>query len=81
MNFGKAWQGFMGECDKDTAFGMMDYFFENGELRIQFRYRYRITFIDEEKVAISLTRRTITKAKSPKNGLASGIRREETETS
>lgn len=30
MNFGENWKQFMGECTKDTAFGMMDYFFENG---------------------------------------------------
>lgn len=26
-----SWKQFMGECTKDTAFGMLDYFFENGE--------------------------------------------------
>jgi aryl-alcohol dehydrogenase-like predicted oxidoreductase len=30
MNFGDAWEEFMGKCDKETAFGMMDYFYEQG---------------------------------------------------
>ena len=30
MNFGDAWKGFMGECDKDTSFKILDYFYENG---------------------------------------------------
>lgn len=30
MNFGDAWKGFMGECDKETAFGILDHFYENG---------------------------------------------------
>ncbi|KAF2659161.1 aryl-alcohol dehydrogenase-like protein [Lophiostoma macrostomum CBS 122681] len=30
MNFGDAWEDFMGKCDKDTTFGMLDYFYEQG---------------------------------------------------
>ncbi|TVY62296.1 Norsolorinic acid reductase [Lachnellula suecica] len=30
MNFGDAWKGFMGECDKKTSFEVLDYFFDNG---------------------------------------------------
>ncbi|KAL8727733.1 MAG: hypothetical protein Q9166_005846 [cf. Caloplaca sp. 2 TL-2023] len=30
MNFGNAWKDFMGECTKETAFGMLDYFYEMG---------------------------------------------------
>ncbi|KIW01869.1 uncharacterized protein PV09_06718 [Verruconis gallopava] len=30
MNFGENWKQYMGECTKETAFEMMDYFFENG---------------------------------------------------
>ncbi|MCJ1351431.1 MAG: hypothetical protein MMC33_001415 [Icmadophila ericetorum] len=30
MNFGDAWQGFMGKCDKKTSFEILDYFYENG---------------------------------------------------
>ena len=30
MNFGDAWKDFMGECNKETAFEMLDYFHENG---------------------------------------------------
>lgn len=30
MNFGDAWKSFMGECSKDTAFEVMNYFYENG---------------------------------------------------
>lgn len=30
MNFGDAWKEFMGECDKQTAFQILDYFYGNG---------------------------------------------------
>lgn len=30
MNFGDAWSEVLGECSKETAFEMLDYFFENG---------------------------------------------------
>jgi len=30
MNFGDAWKEFMGECDKKTAFEILDYFYDNG---------------------------------------------------
>ncbi|KAK5688207.1 hypothetical protein LTS10_000185 [Elasticomyces elasticus] len=30
MNFGEAWESFLGVCKKDTAFDMMDYFYEQG---------------------------------------------------
>lgn len=30
MNFGDAWKEFMGECNKDTTFEMLDFFYENG---------------------------------------------------
>ncbi|MCJ1378552.1 hypothetical protein MMC17_001651 [Xylographa soralifera] len=30
MNFGDAWSGFMGECNKDTAFEILDYFYSAG---------------------------------------------------
>ncbi|KAL8715765.1 MAG: hypothetical protein Q9220_000432 [cf. Caloplaca sp. 1 TL-2023] len=30
MNFGNAWKEFLGECDKKTAFEILDYFYENG---------------------------------------------------
>lgn len=30
MNFGDAWKDFMGECNKETAFAMLDYFYEQG---------------------------------------------------
>lgn len=29
MDFGEAWQGFMGECSQETAFGILDHFYEN----------------------------------------------------
>lgn len=29
MNFGNAWQGFMGACDQNTVNGLLDYFYEN----------------------------------------------------
>ncbi|KAL9130212.1 MAG: hypothetical protein Q9217_001557 [Psora testacea] len=30
MNFGEAWKKFMGECSKETAFEMLDYFYSSG---------------------------------------------------
>ncbi|KAF4308260.1 Norsolorinic acid reductase [Botryosphaeria dothidea] len=30
MNFGNAWESFMGKCDKKTTFEILDFFFENG---------------------------------------------------
>lgn len=30
MNFGDAWKEFMGECNKENSFAMMDYFYEMG---------------------------------------------------
>ena len=30
MNFGDAWKGILGECDKKTSFEMLDYFYEQG---------------------------------------------------
>lgn len=30
MNFGDAWEGFMGKCDKKTTFEILDYFYESG---------------------------------------------------
>ena len=30
MNFGNAWKDFLGECSKETAFEMLDYFYAQG---------------------------------------------------
>ena len=30
MNFGDAWSKFLGECNKETSFEILDYFFDNG---------------------------------------------------
>lgn len=30
MNFGDAWKSLLGECTKDTAFAMLDYFYSQG---------------------------------------------------
>ena len=30
MNFGENWKAAMGECTKETAFGMLDFFWEQG---------------------------------------------------
>ncbi|KAI9324955.1 NADP-dependent oxidoreductase domain-containing protein [Zopfochytrium polystomum] len=30
MNFGESWEGMLGKCSKDTAFEILDYFFQNG---------------------------------------------------
>lgn len=31
MNFGEAWKGFMGDCNKENSFAMLDYFYEQGK--------------------------------------------------
>lgn len=30
MNFGDAWKNALGECNKETSFAMMDFFYESG---------------------------------------------------
>ena len=30
MNFGDSWKAFLGECDKGTSLGLLDYFYDNG---------------------------------------------------
>jgi len=30
MNFGDAWKGVLGECSKETAWEMLDYFYDQG---------------------------------------------------
>ena len=30
MNFGNAWKEILGDCSKETAFAMMDYFYDQG---------------------------------------------------
>lgn len=30
MNFGDNWKEFLGECTKETAFEMLDFFYDNG---------------------------------------------------
>ncbi|KAI4178604.1 MAG: hypothetical protein L6R41_008315, partial [Letrouitia leprolyta] len=30
MNFGEAWSQYLGKCDKQTAFSMLDFFYDNG---------------------------------------------------
>jgi len=30
MNFGDAWKDFLGECNKETSFAMLDFFYSNG---------------------------------------------------
>ena len=30
MNFGNAWESFMGKCDKKSTFEILDYFYESG---------------------------------------------------
>lgn len=30
MNFGENWKEYLGECTKETAFGMLDFFWDNG---------------------------------------------------
>ena len=30
MNFGDAWEGFMGKCEKSTAHAILDHFYDSG---------------------------------------------------
>ena len=69
MNFGKKWEQFMGECSKDTAFGMMDYFFENGMWDI---FSSKDDTDNCIQAATSLTHPTTIKARNQRNGSASG---------
>jgi aryl-alcohol dehydrogenase-like predicted oxidoreductase len=49
MNFGDAWKGFMGECNKETSFGMLDYFYEQGGNFIDTANVYQVRRKGEEE--------------------------------
>ena len=42
MNFGDAWSEFLGECNKETSFAMLDYFFNNGGNFIDTANNYQV---------------------------------------
>lgn len=42
MNFGDAWKDFMGECNKSTAFEILDYFYESGGNFIDTANNYQV---------------------------------------
>lgn len=43
MNFGNAWESYMGKCDKETTFGILDFFYEQGGNFIDTYVRAMIT--------------------------------------
>jgi len=42
MNFGEAWKQALGECTKETAFAMLDYFYEQGGNFIDTAVNYQL---------------------------------------
>lgn len=42
MNFGEAWKESLGECTKETAFAMLDYFYEQGGNFIDTAVNYQL---------------------------------------
>ena len=42
MNFGDAWKDFLGECDKENSFKILDYFYENGGNFIDTSNNYQV---------------------------------------
>ncbi|KAF9690930.1 hypothetical protein EKO04_011113 [Ascochyta lentis] len=42
MNFGESWKGALGECTKETAFAMLDYFYEKGGNFIDTAVNYQL---------------------------------------
>lgn len=75
MNFGEAWKGILAECSKETAFSMLDHFYELGGNFID-------TQVPQENQADHvLTANDIvpicTKTKSRRFGSASGFLKEE----
>ncbi|KAL8754423.1 MAG: hypothetical protein Q9184_005123, partial [Pyrenodesmia sp. 2 TL-2023] len=41
MNFDTAWEQFLGKCVKETSFGMLDFFYDNGGNFIDTANRYQ----------------------------------------
>jgi len=72
MNFGNAWKESMGECSKETAFELMDYFYDQGgnfiDTCVTIPSRAMPGVLANESPAAP----TITKLKSRKHGLANG---------
>jgi|SRR5690242_4705166 len=42
MNFGESWKGALGECTKETAFALLDYFYEQGGNFIDTAVNYQL---------------------------------------
>jgi len=42
MNFGTAWNDAMGECSKETAFEILDYYYQNGGNFIDTANNYQV---------------------------------------
>lgn len=42
MNFGDAWKEMLGECNKETSFAMLDYFWDQG---YEFHYNTRSSIV------------------------------------
>ena len=43
MNFGDAWKEYMGTCDKNTTFEILDYFYESGGNFIDTANNYQVS--------------------------------------
>jgi aryl-alcohol dehydrogenase-like predicted oxidoreductase len=43
MNFGDAWTDAMGECSKETAFEILDYYYQNGGNFIDTANNYQVS--------------------------------------
>lgn len=77
MNFGDAWKGFMGECDKKSSFEILDFFYENGELPNIIladvrRINMNCATDGDMQVATSSTRQTTTRLKRARPGSVNG---------
>lgn len=44
MNFGDAWTDAMGECSKETAFEILDYYYQNGGNFIDTANNYQVSY-------------------------------------
>ena len=71
MDFGDAWSDMMGHCDKKISSEMLDYFYEQGGNFID-TLGLRIIHCSEWYTDNNSERRTITRPKNLRRGLASG---------
>lgn len=79
MNFGKAWEGFMGSCDQEATNGILDFFYENGGNFIDTVGSRFMPHPYVEANHVDYGRPTTTKMRNLNNGLVSGWRRREFE--